>query len=222
MFAWWTIYAWGGRCDPRIFYLSPDGPAPGCEGADACNATCRSGSCPLPCSSFPHDILPRGPMFYPSNSLYMGYPPEARGLDWTPPLMTYLYLLVLICMGIFAHHRVRRQQFELFWAAHWIAAPPLMAGMLLHAYSAWYYIMGGFTLFAVDHCIRSHNASLEVDVVDLTAKEHYAVLTLKTTKTAGGVGGKPLQHSAGQFVWINVPRISPFEWHPVRVDIAPP
>jgi hypothetical protein len=165
MSTWWSVFAWGGRCDPRIFYLSPNGPAPGCVGADACNTTCRSGSCDRSCSSFPHDIFPRGPLFYPSNSKFVGYPDEPMSEDFTISLVTVVFLLVtMLSMGLFAMHCVRRWSFELFWVAHWIAFPALFCTVLLHAASAWYYVIGGLILWAVDHVLRIRKSLVEVSV----------------------------------------------------------
>lgn len=158
MGTWWSVFAWGGRCDPRVFYMSPDGPIhPDCIGENACNATCRSGSCGRSCSSFPHDILPRGPMFYPSDS--SSYPEEPMGDDWTISLVTVMFLIVaLLCMGILGLNCVRRKAFELFWVAHWIAFPALVGAILFHAQSGWYYTLGGLVLWFLDHFLRSEKA----------------------------------------------------------------
>eukprot|EP00038_Savillea_parva_P014726 m.11917 g.11917 ORF g.11917 m.11917 type:complete len:976 (+) comp2890_c0_seq1:248-3175(+) len=225
MAMWWSVFSWGGRCDPRVFYLNKNGPLPGCENiADACNATCRSGSCPLSCSSFPHDIIPQGPLYYPSNSVYDGYAHLPTADDFTIPLMTVMFLIVTgVCMGILAHHRVRRAVFELFWAAHWIAFPALFIAVLLHATSSWYYLLGGLALWAIDHYIRIRNSLKTVHVEAMVPHDRYTqmVVAQRVASVRGTPAVRPLRHTAGQFCFVNIPRLSPYEWHPFTIASAP-
>ena len=152
MVAWWYVYAWGGKFDPRPYNIT-DG-TPGTEHcmSDSCEPVCQTigcgfrgnGFCNQSASSFPHDML-AVPMYYPNNrqaNERNDFPSEPDANNWTIPLATIAWVFMVVCMGVLALNRFRRSNWELFWVAHHIGFPIILISVLYHAASSWYAAIG--------------------------------------------------------------------------------
>ena len=86
-----------------------------------------------------------------------------------------------------------------------------------------YYLIGGLSLWFFDRCLRAYQRgrqwslrSLEVfDLVGVTALDLSPGEDLLWGKGAG------FKYSSGQYLYLNVPAISSFEWHPFTISSAP-
>ena len=88
----------------------------------------------------------------------------------------------------------------------------------VHAFQSWYYLGGPLLLYAVDKSTRLLNSSRMHPIIGIKYHPQAKVITLCVSSTAiSGRGG----HLAGQFCWVNIPAISPFEWHPFSI-VSPP
>lgn len=106
--------------------------------------------------------------------------------------------------------------------------------MLWHAAMAWYFITPGLVLWAVDHLLRLNNClginitieSIEVEGSGNVVSIGYTVSYLRDM-IAGYFRGKhpqkrsSLDHLMGQYCFINIPQISPLEWHPFSISCSP-
>eukprot|EP00966_Prymnesium_polylepis_P294448 6799505-Prymnesium_polylepis.1 len=90
----------------------------------------------------------------------------------------------------------------------------MYVGALWHASSAWYYVVPSLLLYLIDRLLRFHAASREVRVVRVASKG-------EVTELLFAMASGPLRHSPGQYVFLNVPAISPLQWHPFTLSSSP-
>ena len=170
---------------------------------------------------FPHDALAIN-MFFPLNfHAKPGHCAELSCLDpeyqqpaadnWTIPLMNLFMLFVgFPVFGVFTHESVRRKNFELFYYSHHIFLV-LWFAMLWHANSSWFFTSYGIFLWVVDRVLRLMNTSrlVEIRQVETFKRAKFTRLTLCLSQA---------DVSAGQYVFINVPQLSSWQWHPFSVS----
>lgn len=148
----------------------------------------------------------------------IGPPCEFQGTCHTGNfLLPFLFfaMLLLVFIAILATDYVRRRWYELFYYSHHLTWVYLLIG-LCHAWSMWNYLLFGGLLYLIDKCVR-HARSLEpVKLVSLTRTRDGLHSRLVLSRTSS-----PLHFSAGQFAWINIPSIDPYEWHPFSLVSHP-
>ena len=118
-----------------------------------------------------------------------------------------------VIMMITALDYFRRRYFEVFFYTHHLYIL-IFFYALIHAWSIWYFLAPGITLYFFDRLIRFVRGSHKVDVVSI----------------AYGFGGniriefRPppgFSWKAGQYVFLNVPAVSIFQWHPFSISVSP-
>lgn len=136
----------------------------------------------------------------------------------TISVMSFLVIfLVLPGMGVLTLNFFRRKHFELFKFTHFVSAV-LFCAVIWHAASAWYFLLPGLTLWAVDHALRFTKACRSVDVITLRAVKGGTELRFR-------VGDKlqceAMRHEAGQYCFVNVPELALLEFHPFTISSSP-
>ena len=161
--------------------------------------------------TFPHDAY-AAPTYWPLD----GHPISAGpiGDDFTIPTITYVFYMALFIFGVLTLETVRRNRFELFYYSHHFALVVYVA-VLWHAASAWYFVVPSIVLYAADRALRFRAATREVTTTTFTA--HNGGVTHIAFRTAHGA----LSHTAGQYAFLNVPSISPLQWHPFTISSSP-
>ena len=125
--------------------------------------------------------------------------------------MTYVWWLMLFCMGVLGHYKVRRARFELFYYSHHVYLLIYIAA-LMHGNSLWYYLLGSLSLWFLDRALRFTRGCTPAHVTKLELCAGGKVSHLQV-KLDGGASCIP-----GQYCFLNVPDISRLEWHPFTVS----
>jgi len=147
--------------------------------------------------SFPHDIF--------------ALPMQYHADNWTVQPVIFAWLLGVLCMGVFAHHRVRRACFELFYYSHHVYFLIYITA-LIHGTSVWYYLLGSLSLWALDRSVRFTRGCCP------------ARITLMEPLSEGQVTHLEVQMDRsphiqpGQYCFLNIPEISALQWHPFTVS----
>ncbi|RWR80914.1 ferric reduction oxidase 2-like protein [Cinnamomum micranthum f. kanehirae] len=121
--------------------------------------------------------------------------------------------LALICgllMWLTSIPRFRRKMFELFYYTHHLYFLFLFFFVLHVGIAFFCYILPGVYLFLVDRCLRFLQSRCKVRLVSARVLPCEAV-ELTFTKNPG------LTFTSPSMVFINVPSISSFQWHPFTV-----
>lgn len=129
------------------------------------------------------------------------------------------------CLLLFSISPIRRNLFEFFYRFHWVAFLTAIASGVKHA-SAGCVIGGG--ILAFDHIIDwarnfKRSGSLRHTRVLKATRLPSDVVSLSFPKSTIGKDGNPVvwQYTAGQYIFIQVPELSNFEWHPFSISTAP-
>lgn len=120
--------------------------------------------------------------------------------------------LLFVCMGLFALPVVRRRFFELFYHLHLIAAYFTIPIVIWHAAASWMYLLPGLTVWFADRMIRLNRSSRRVTLVSVTAIGESVTEVLFRCE---GLVALP-----GQYVFVCIPEISLFEWHPFTLSTS--
>jgi len=118
--------------------------------------------------------------------------------------------------------KIRRKYFELFWYTHkfWI---PMLSLTVAHGQLALFgmpqfqwWIIGPAAILLFDkvYVICMQLCSTPLKIINLEFLES-GVIELKLQKPRGFV------YSTGQYALINIPKISPFQWHPFSLSSSP-
>lgn len=144
-----------------------------------------------------------------------------EGTNWTIPLITLVFWVFLVCTGVFAQNYFRRNHFEVFYYLHHVYLV-LFAAVLWHAASAWYYLIGGLSLWFVDRCIRVYQRTRWWKVSHVQAFPEETITLLKFVPQHDLIGRFPdFTFSCGQYLYVNIPAVAPHEWHPFTISSAP-
>ena len=117
-------------------------------------------------------------------------------------------------MWIFAIERLRRRfPFEIFYLTHFLGAP-LVAILLVHSPNYWKWFAIGGVGYLIDRTVRFYRMRSPSCLVD--------VRILPSDVTELVVARPPdFHYRAGDFVFILIPAISRFEWHPFTISSHP-
>jgi len=134
---------------------------------------------------------------------------------------------------VLSSSRVRRGYYWLFYGAHIIGAFVTVTLVVWHASSAWYYVIPPVILYVVDQLLLMVKSTriahvtkvcrlpdpryvkLTVRMDEVFKSEHYEASMDVYNKSLNGRRKKLF--AFGQFFWMCVPSISPFQWHPLCV-----
>jgi len=187
--------------------------------------------------SFPHDIL--------------AIPTEFHADNFTIPFMMITFIAMIILIGGGAQYIIRRNHFELFYWAHHIFLIFFIAMLWHATMAWYYilgglvlWIIDGIIRLqsSLQHNVIVHECKqMTTDVTLLSYTIHPSSLFIAPSTLsfssfisqfmntslplrAPGIEtleGSPLQCKMGQYVFINIPEISPWEWHPFTLSSAP-
>lgn len=132
--------------------------------------------------------------------------------DFTIALSTLAGWTLFLCMGVFALAPIRRRFFELFYYLHLLAAYFTIPAVLWHATSGWEYLVPGLTVWFMDRVLRLSRSGRIVELVD--AHVHADCITELKFRCSG------MRAAPGQYVFLNIPELSLFEWHPFTLSTA--
>jgi len=123
-------------------------------------------------------------------------------------------LVVFIVMRAFSRRAVRASgHFRLFHWTH-LLYPLWFALALVHGPVFWIWSALPLALFALDKLLRLPRAAAEVPVLGLTPLAS-GVTRFTTAKPPD------FAHTAGDYVHLKFPAVSPHEWHPFTISSAP-
>ncbi|CUG86525.1 ferric reductase, putative [Bodo saltans] len=129
--------------------------------------------------------------------------------NFTVPLSILAAWLLFLCMGVFALEPVRRRFFELFYYSHIAAAYFAIPVVLWHAAAGWEYLLPGVTVWFVDRITRMLRSGSPVQLVDVTVYRDVTELRFRQPSMTA---------QAGQYVFINIPEVALYEWHPFTLS----
>jgi len=85
---------------------------------------------------------------------------------------------------------------------------------LLHAWVFWMFAVGGMLLYLLDKMIRMFRAGT-IHPRLLEASHSHGITKLVFEKDGS------MKYEAGQYAFVNIPSVSPFQWHPFSFSSAP-
>ncbi|KAF8929805.1 ferric reductase NAD binding domain-containing protein [Dissophora ornata] len=138
----------------------------------------------------------------------------------------HIMLLCMVLMYTTAKHTGRNKSFETFWYTHHLAFVMLGALMfhgigcivrdkdgVCRGYKSYRYLAIGYCLYILERFIRAWRARLDTRLVK--AIQHPAgVVELQIQKPS-------FKYKPGQYLFINVPDVSEYQWHPFTITSSP-
>ncbi|CAG8683546.1 26714_t:CDS:2 [Dentiscutata erythropus] len=141
-------------------------------------------------------------------------------------LTGHFMLLIMVLMYTSSHHKMRHQSFETFWYTHHLAFFFMFClyfhdhgcfvktaqGECKGYFSRRYTIVGGVLYFfeRVLREIRARHPTQITKVIDHPSK----AIEIQFNKPS-------FRYKAGQYLFLNVPAISTWQWHPFTITSAP-
>ena len=137
-----------------------------------------------------------------------------------------LFLIIIpIFFIITLFEYFRRYHFELFYYLHLYGAQVLIISLLFHAQNGWYYMLPGLLLQFIERLYRIYNSTQVGKLINL--EQISSVITRleiaipHNYSFASGKWSSMNDHPCvklGQYCFINIPNISPLEWHPFSIS----
>eukprot|EP01083_Nonionella_stella_P029820 81947_1 len=201
----------------------PD-PRPGNESAYVCAVGSRVQDT---CSNNIDDFLP-GPIdtfrfgygepviFYRAERQYSQLFLHLGGLwGWTGWALAFM----LFSLWLFTYPALKRKYFEAFWLSH-MQYPLIYILQLVHGAENllqnpefWFWTLPVMIIYTVEKAfaIYSRRASYPVKQAELYPSKFGEAIRVTINKPYG------FSYAPGEWVWMQVPEISKFEWHPVAI-----
>jgi predicted ferric reductase len=155
----------------------------------------------------------------------LGVIPDGIGARWKlllkqPAAITGI--IMVVCMiGAYVAIYYRRQKFNVFWYSHHLLIVMLIAlcchgiGNLLEPFQSVYWVVGPLTLYMIPRILRETKCS-NTKVLDASVMDG-EIISLKLEKPKGLWS----RVQAGQYAFLNIPKLSRAEWHPFTLTSAP-
>ena len=149
--------------------------------------------------------------------VYFSIPTESKANEF---LFLFAMGLSLIVLGLLSGSRFRQFRFNWWQRAHRLTSFILLVATLSYARTSWPYVFPGALLWLIDHIIRFWRICTTNAVVR-SATFYGDVLRLNYV-IDNGVSRSPsaFKHAMGQYVYLNVPEISLYSWHPFSISSA--
>jgi len=165
----------------------------------------------------------------------------AQEIHYTQPgaITGHFMLLIMFAMYTTAHHKIRKQCFEAFWYTHHLAFF-FMIGLYTHATGCFVRdsvepdLVSYFPFYSTEHCLGyfSWRFIIWPGIIYLgerVYREYRARRATRLSKVLVHPSGamelrivKPsFKYTAGQWLFIQVPEISRWQWHPFTITSAP-
>ncbi|ETO05243.1 NADPH oxidase [Reticulomyxa filosa] len=134
-------------------------------------------------------------------------------------------VIIIVAMQLLystSFEAVRRGKFELFWYTHHLFVIFFLA-LLFHGHKSWnpnywkWFLVPG-SLYLIERVTREVKASKPVGLISVTHMNNKSakVFCLELEKT-----GPIRSHQEGQYVFLNCPIITKFQWHPFTISSPP-
>jgi NADPH oxidase len=157
-----------------------------------------------------------------------GFPMSGGQLLYKSPagVTGHIMLLCMVLMYTTAKQTQRNKSFESFWYTHHLAFV-MLGSLMFHGigcivkdqdgvcrgYRSYQYLLIGYILYIIERGIRFYRAGLETRLVK--AIQHPAgVVELQIQKPS-------FKYKPGQYMFINVPELSEYQWHPFTITSSP-
>jgi predicted ferric reductase len=126
----------------------------------------------------------------------------------------WILALDFLLMWVFALEWIRRRwRFEMFYVTHFVGVP-LVLLLLFHSPHYWKWFLVGGIGYLLDRAVRFWRMRVPSEII--SAK------TLRSKVTELVIARPPdFDYRAGDFVFILIPALSGFEWHPFTISSAP-
>ncbi len=150
----------------------------------------------------------------------------------------HIMLLCMLLMYTTAHARIRQQSFETFWYTHHLFIPFLL-GLYTHAtgcfvrdsvpsfspfagklfwqhcigYQGWRWELWGGGLYLFERLYREIRARRETEITKVV-RHPYDAMEIQFRKSS-------MKYKAGQWLFLQVPTVSGFQWHPFTITSCP-
>jgi len=166
---------------------------------------------------------------------------SAVQIHYTQPggITGHFMLLIMVLMYTTAHHKIRHQCFEAFWYTHHLAFF-FMIGLYTHATGCFVRdsVKPDFTrvfpFYSTEHCLGyfSWRFTIWPGIIyfgERVYREYRARRATRLSKVLVHPSGamelriiKPsLKYTAGQWLFVQIPEISRWQWHPFTITSAP-
>ncbi|KAJ8595950.1 hypothetical protein M405DRAFT_806407 [Rhizopogon salebrosus TDB-379] len=165
----------------------------------------------------------------------------ALQIHYTQPggITGHFMLLIMVLMYATAHHKIRNQCFEAFWYTHHLAFF-FFIGLYTHATGCFVrdstnpdYI-STFPFYSTEHCLGYESWRFTIwpgiaYFAERMYREYRARRATRLSKVLVHPSGamelriiKPsFKYTAGQWLFIQVPEVSRWQWHPFTITSAP-
>ncbi|KAI0809830.1 cytochrome b-245 heavy chain subunit beta [Xylaria sp. FL0064] len=150
----------------------------------------------------------------------------------------HIMLFCMLLMYTTAHHRIRQQSFETFWYTHHLFIPFLL-GMYTHAvgcfvrdtadpispfagdmfwnhcigYQGWRWELFAGGLYLIERLYREIRAVRPTKITRVV-RHPYDVVEIQFEKPS-------FKYKAGQWLFLQVPSVSNYQWHPFTITSCP-
>eukprot|EP00158_Paraphelidium_tribonemae_P004246 Partr_v1_DN26657_c0_g1_i1_m69449 putative NADPH- oxidase len=157
---------------------------------------------------------------------------SAINILWTHPA-GFTGIIMLSCMFLMytsALEPMRHASFEIFWYTHHLAIP-FFGAYLSHSfgcfvrrrwpdgqytckpYYSYFAALPGLIIYFIERCLRAYRSNVETRLTKIVGHPSDTI-EIQFRKT----GFTPL---TGQYIFLNVPAISKYQWHPFTLSSCP-
>jgi respiratory burst oxidase len=135
---------------------------------------------------------------------------------WTGVVM----LLITAIAGPLTHARIRRGNFNAFWMTHMLFVP-FLALIVVHGVASWvqppqayFWVMPPLILYGIEKRYRVSNVfGGQTKIIKATFSGGTCAIFMEKPDN--------FHYHPGMYMFVNVPVISRFEWHPFTISSAP-
>jgi len=138
----------------------------------------------------------------------------------------HLMLLIMMLMYTTAAQKMRNQCFEAFWYTHHLGLIFIFLAMmhgygcfvksmfdLCKGYMTWRFVIVGYYLYLIERLFREYRAR---------EKTYISKVVCHPAETIEIQFKKPsFNYIPGQYLFMNVPEVSPYQWHPFTITSTP-